>query len=100
MKDTTGVALENTPEDLSLPQAAETDDTRAMTWSVLVGGFIGWGLGIGQLLFIGSWEFFYWPFMSMIPLYSALGGALYGMILGGSGIFSKPKASNKSRKIG
>jgi len=62
---------------------------RAMVTSIVVGAIIGWFVGVGQLVVMGSWEMFYWSGMPMMPLYNAAGFALYGMILGGSGLFSK-----------
>lgn len=60
---------------------------------MLMGCIIGWIIGVAQLIFIGSWDLFYWTFMPMIPLFSALGWSLLGMIIGGSGLFSKSKVS-------
>jgi hypothetical protein len=92
MNHTTAAGLVNEGEQRSRSlQGPEVDQTHATIVSVLVGSIIGWFMGIAQLIYIGSWEFFYWPFVSMIPLYSALGGALYGMIIGASGVFSKSK---------
>jgi hypothetical protein len=45
------------------------------------------------LIYIGSWELIYWPLMPMIPIYSAVGGALYGMIFGGGGMFAEEESS-------
>jgi hypothetical protein len=55
----------------------------------MVGVIIGWAVGMVQLIYIGSWPLFYWGFMPLIPIYSALGGALYGMIFGGGGLFAE-----------
>jgi hypothetical protein len=60
---------------------------------MLVGAILGWAIGIGQLFAIGSWKVVYWAYMPLIPLYSALGWSLFGMIIGGSGVFSKAKAA-------
>lgn len=54
--------------------------------STMAGLIIGGAVGMAQLIYIGSWQLFYWGFMPLIPIYSALGGALYGMILGGGGL--------------
>ena len=71
-------------------QDSKRDHTMAL--SVLIGGLIGWAIGMGQMLVMDTWSMFYWPLMAMMPIYSGLGFALYGMILGGSGLFSKPAA--------
>ena len=71
-------------------QDSQRDHTMAL--SVLIGGIIGWAIGMGQMLVMNTWAMFYWPFMAMMPIYSGLGFALYGMILGGSGVFSKTVA--------
>ena len=65
---------------------------RTMTISILVGAIVGWFIGVAQLIIMGSWEMFYWVGMPMMPLYSAGGWALYGMILGG-GMASKRSMS-------
>jgi hypothetical protein len=56
---------------------------------MFIGGLIGFVIGVAQIIAIGSWKLFYWGFMPLIPLCSALGWSLLGMIIGGSGLFSK-----------
>ena len=68
-------------------------ETRCIIISTLAGAIIGWAAGIVQLIYIGSWPLIYWGFMPLIPIYSALGGALYGMIFGGGGLFAQSKDS-------
>jgi hypothetical protein len=63
-------------------------ETRAILTSSLVGAIIGWVVGVAQLVYIGSWPLFYWAFMPLIPIYSAVGGALDGKIFGGGGMFA------------
>ena len=63
-------------------------ETRSIITSTMVGVIIGWAVGVAQLIYIGSWPLFYWGFMPLIPIYSALGGALYGMIFAG-GLFAE-----------
>jgi hypothetical protein len=58
-------------------------ETRSILTSSLVGAIIGWAMGVAQLIYIGSWELIYWAWMPLIPIYSAVGGGLYGMIFGG-----------------
>jgi hypothetical protein len=67
--------------------------TRYTLMSTVAGAIIGWIVGVVQLIYIGSWPLIYWAYMPLIPLYSALGGALYGMIFGGGGFFES-KASH------
>ena len=62
---------------------------RNMTICVLGGAVIGFAIGVMQMVIMGSWEFVRWVGMPMLPLYRATGWALYGMILGGSDLFSK-----------
>jgi hypothetical protein len=64
----------------------------------VTGAILGLVLGIAQLIYIGSWDFFYWGYMPMIPLYSALGWALYGMTVGGSGIFDVKEPAPKRKQ--
>jgi hypothetical protein len=66
-------------------------ETRSILTSTVVGAIIGWVVGVAQLIYIGSWELFYWALMPMIAIYSAVGGALYGMIFGG-GLFAEKNA--------
>jgi len=55
----------------------------------LIGGIIGWVIGMVQVLFLGSAQLLYWELMPLIPFGSAWGWAMLGMIVGGSGLFSK-----------
>ena len=91
-------------DTLLLPEKTESDlideleheakrQTRCIIMSTVAGAIIGWVIGVAQLIYIGSWPLFYWAFMPLIPIYSALGGALYGMIFGGGGLFAKSKVS-------
>ena len=66
-------------------------ETRSIFTSIAAGAVIGWVIGMAQLIYIGSWPLFYWAFMPLIPIYSAVGGALFGMIMGGGGLFAEPK---------
>jgi len=94
--DVATVLSETQTDDLSMQlQRMEAERTHAMIWSVVVGAIIGLAIGVAQLIYIGSWDLFYWEFMPLIPLFSALGWALFGMILGGSGLFSKSNPSTK-----
>jgi hypothetical protein len=64
-------------------------ETRSIIISSLVGAIIGWVVGVAQVIYIGSWPLVYWSFMPLLPIYSMVGGALYGMIFGGGGIFTE-----------
>lgn len=66
-----------------------SERSQAMAMSVAIGAIIGWILGVAQLIIMNSWEMFYWVGMPMMPIYSAGGWALYGMIIGGGGLFTK-----------
>jgi hypothetical protein len=68
-------------------------ETRSILTSTMAGVIIGWVVGVAQLIYIGSWELIYWAFMPLIPIYSALGGGLYGMIFGGGGLFAEKESS-------
>ena len=67
-----------------------SENAEIMWTSIVASAIVGWFIGVGQLLIMGSWDLFYWSLMPMVPLYSALGWGAYGMILGGSGVFSRP----------
>ena len=79
-------------------QRAEDERTHYTILSVLAGAILGWVVGMAQLIYIGSWDLFYWAYMPMIPLYMGLGGGLFGMIIGGSGVFSRTRASSTTQK--
>jgi hypothetical protein len=64
-------------------------ETRSILTCSLVGAIIGWAVGVAQLIYIGSWDLIYWDWMPLIPIYSGVGGALYGMIFGGGGMFTE-----------
>ena len=66
-----------------------SENARVTIVTSLIGSIIGWAVGVAQLIVIGSWDLFYWNWMPLIPLYSGLGWALFGMIMGGSGLFMK-----------
>lgn len=54
----------------------------------LLGFFVGWGIGIALLLYLGSKELNNWPAVASIPLWYGLGFATYGFIIGGGGMFA------------
>ena len=66
-----------------------SENARVTIVASLIGSIIGWAIGVAQLIVIGSWDLFYWNWMPLIPLYSGLGWALFGMIMAGSGLFLK-----------
>jgi hypothetical protein len=68
-------------------------ETRSILTSSAAGAIIGWIVGVAQLIYIGSWELIYWWLMPLIPIYSAVGGALYGMIFGGGGMFEEKEST-------
>jgi hypothetical protein len=76
-------------------------ETRSIINCTLVGAIIGWVVGIVQVIYIGSWPLVYWAFMPLLPLYSMVGGGLYGMIFGGGGIMlqksSEPETASETR---
>jgi hypothetical protein len=73
-------------------------ETRSILTCSLVGAIIGWAVGVAQLIYIGSWELIYWDWMPLMPIYSGVGGALYGMIFGGGGIFTKKSVEEETEK--
>ena len=79
-------------------QRAEDERTHYTILSVLVGAILGWVVGMAQLIYIGSWDLFYWAYMPLIPFYMGLGGGLFGMIIGGSGVFSGSKVSSATHQ--
>ena len=85
-----------TDDVLSALERTEAERTYCTKLGVVAGGLIGWVIGVTQLFAIGSWDFFYWAYMPLIVLYTVLGWALFGMIIGGSGLFSKKIAHESS----
>jgi hypothetical protein len=73
-------------------------ETRGILTCSLVGAIIGWAVGVAQLIYIGSWDLIYWAWMPLIPIYSGVGGALYGMIFGGGGMFTEKIGEEESEK--
>jgi hypothetical protein len=72
-------------------------ETRSIITSSLVGAIIGWVVGVAQVIYIGSWPLVYWAWMPLLPLYSMVGGGLYGMIFGGG--MSSGKTSEASTTV-
>jgi hypothetical protein len=72
-------------------------ETRSILTCSLVGAIIGWAMGVAQLIYIGSWELIYWAWMPLIPIYSAVGGGLYGMIFGG-GMFTEKNVEQETEE--
>jgi len=72
-------------------------ETRSILTSSLVGAIIGWVVGVAQVIYIGSWPLVYWAWMPLLPLYSMVGGGLYGMIFGGGGMFSEKTSEEETR---
>jgi hypothetical protein len=72
-------------------------ETRSILTCSLVGAIIGWAMGVAQLIYIGSWELIYWAWMPLIPIYSAVGGGLYGMIFGG-GMSTEKRVEQKTEE--
>jgi cell division protein FtsX len=54
----------------------------------LLGFFAGWLLGITLLLYLDSKALNNWPGVPSIPLWNGIGWAIYGFIVGGSGLFA------------
>jgi hypothetical protein len=54
----------------------------------LLGFFAGWVIGVALLLYVDSKELNQWPLVASIPLWNALGWAIYGFIVGGGGLFA------------
>jgi thiamine transporter ThiT len=53
-----------------------------------LGAIAGLVIGILQLLYIDSPALMAWPGMLSIPFWTIFGWALFGMIVGGSGVFA------------
>ena len=54
----------------------------------ILGFFAGWLIGVALLLYLDSRELNNWPAVASIPLWNGFGWALYGFIVGGSGLFA------------
>jgi len=55
---------------------------------IVMGFLAGWAIGIALLLYLDSPELNNWPGVPSIPLWQGIGWALYGFIVGGSGLFA------------
>ena len=62
---------------------------------MLIYAIFGWVIAMAQMIFLGAWQIFYWELMPLLPFASAFGWSMIGMIVGGSGLFSKPPVSKK-----
>ena len=91
-------SVEGENEVRFLLERENSERRRHMAFSIVAGAIAGLLIGIAQLMVIGSRQLWNWPFMPMIPLFSALGWALFGMIIGGSGVFAK--LSRKTAETG
>jgi hypothetical protein len=70
----------------------KTDPEYELNYSTKVGAILGAVIGLlvgfAQLVYIGSPALNAWPYVAMIPIYSAIGWALFGTIAGCGGIFA------------
>jgi hypothetical protein len=55
---------------------------------IVMGFLAGWAIGVALLLYLDSPELNNWPGVPSIPLWQGIGWALYGFIVGGSGLFA------------
>ena len=75
-----------------------TPAANCMIHAIVIGAIVGWVVGVAQMAYMNSAEFFFWPLMLMFPAYNALGFAFYGMILGGSGLFTSKTAEAQAEE--
>ncbi len=54
-----------------------------ITLAVVAGAIVGWILGLVQIVYVASPTLTLSPLMPAIPIFSALGWSLYGLIVGG-----------------
>ena len=62
---------------------------------MLIYAIFGWAIAMAQMIFLGAWQLFYRELMPLLPFASGFGWSMIGMIIGGSGLFSKPPVSKK-----
>ena len=65
-----------------------TDYLYSVKIGSVIGFLAGWAIGIALLLYLDSRELNNWPGVPSIPLWNGIGWALYGFIVGGSGLFA------------
>jgi hypothetical protein len=78
--------------DSRISSACASHDTAVI---MLICAIFGWAIGMVQMIFLGAWQLFHWELMPLLPFASAFGWSMIGMIVGGSGLFSKPPLSKK-----
>jgi hypothetical protein len=69
----------------------EIDYGHSIKVGVTLGFIVGALLGIGLVVYIDSPALYAWPGMISLPIVNAFGWAFYGLIVGGSGLFSEVK---------
>jgi hypothetical protein len=74
------------PLQNSMP--AEPDYGRSVGVGVVLGLITGSILGVAMLLYVGAPELYQWPRATSWIVSNAFGWGLFGMIVGGGGIFS------------
>lgn len=77
-------------------ELSPADYIYSIKMGVVMGFLAGWAIGIALLLYLDSPALNNWPGVPSIPLWQGIGWALYGFIVGGSGLFAhigKKKAS-------
>jgi hypothetical protein len=78
--------------DSRISSSCATHDTVVI---MLISAILGWALGMAYMIFLGAWQMFYWELMPLLPFASAFGWSMIGMIVGGSGLFSKAQPARE-----
>ena len=63
----------------------------------VMGFLVGLAIGVALIVYVDSPALNHWPWVFSIPLWNAIGWALYGFVCGGSGIFAHLGRPTKTR---
>ncbi len=84
---------------LVVPVEPERDMALSIKRGVLWGGILGALMGVAIILYSASPAFNHWGGIVSIPITGAFGWALYGWILGGTGLLAGSRKTTKAETV-
>jgi len=89
------MAVITSAADMDTTLRPESDFPLSIKRGVIGGAIVGFIFGLGFVFLSGSPEFIHWGGMLSIPIAESAGWALFGMILGASGILAVTTVSSQ-----